>query len=52
MKFNEMSAFVRFFIMLLVAGVLGAGVYWMVLKSKVEENKSLEAKITAKKSRE
>ncbi|HET6842675.1 MAG TPA: type 4a pilus biogenesis protein PilO [Candidatus Angelobacter sp.] len=50
MKFNEMSAFTRFGIMLVVAGFLGGFVYWMVLKPKVDENKSLEAKIAAKKS--
>lgn len=50
MKFDEMSAFTRFGIMLLAAGLLGVGVYWMVLKPKVDENKSLEAKIAAKKS--
>jgi type IV pilus assembly protein PilO len=51
MKFDEMSAFIRFVIILgAVAALLGVGVYWMVLKPKVDENKSLEAQIAAKKS--
>ncbi|HLY98301.1 MAG TPA: type 4a pilus biogenesis protein PilO [Candidatus Angelobacter sp.] len=52
MKFDELSAFMRFLIMLGVAAILGAGVFYIPgsLSTRIEENKSLAAKIAAKKS--
>jgi type IV pilus assembly protein PilO len=52
MKFDELSAFVRFLIMLGVAAIIGAGVFYIPgsLSTRIEENKSLEASIAAKKT--
>lgn len=52
MKFDEISAFVRFLIMLGVAVALGVGVFYIPgsLSTRMEENKSLEAQIAAKKT--
>lgn|SRR5262245_3762613 len=49
-KFNEMSFSTRFIIMLVVAGLIGATYYYMVLNSNIQANQELSKKIADKKA--